>query len=608
MLVVASVALVTLMAAAALSVDLGATASRNRDVRKVSDLAALDATTNLSDIVASPSPAAAAHAAVRESAVRNGLALDPAEPRTDIFAVLGTYEDGTFTACGAPLGVDVIDDATADAAILTGACEPNAVRAQTAGVAPRYFAFFAEDRVVDAASIAARARLLSTSADPGTPGTPGTRDNVATISAGSFVARAQYESDPVLGNPLLPEVLRGLLGNVSSIGSFDAIGYRGLGASEVSLDVLRQTLVANGATSAGTVDELLDAQVTLASLYSATADALVLEGGSSAVTADVSSLASLAATSTTTGAFRFGDLLDVELGQPGSTGAAQVNVLDLVASAAQAANGDNLIDIELTATDLPAEIASATVKATIIEPPVMATGPVGTKVTTSQVRMQLDLVLTETVPVLLLTHSQVRLPVVVEAGAATAQITNIFNPDAVDSSQQQVDVHTRTAGGYAGIGMVGDADLRNALPSTLPQVDMLVSGLATTVSVERELRAAECEQELAFVHPFDPSNPGYTQSVGCDAFDLPVPLADPVTGVLETLLSTVVGDTNAAIDRALTPLNLLVDQLAAGLGITVGGADVTIHDVQAVTVTGTPPVPGSPGPTITGNFDPALVR
>ncbi len=607
-LVMASVALVMLMAAAALSVDLGATASRNRDVRKVSDLAALDATTNLSDIVSAPSPTAAAHAAVRESARRNGLALDPADPRTDIFAVLGTWEDGTFTACGAPLGVEIIDDATADAAILTGTCEPNAVRAQTAGVAPRYFAFFAEDRVVDASAIAARAKLRSATTGPGTPGTPGTRDNVATISAGSFVARAEYESDPVLGNPLLPHVLRGLLGNVSSIGSFDAIGYRGLATSEVSLDVLRQTLVANGSTNAGTVDELLDARVTLASLYSATADALVLQGGSSAVTADVSSLASLAAASTTTATFRFGDLLDIELGQPSTTGAAQVNVLDMVASAAQVANGDNLFDVELTATDLPAEIASATVRATVVEPPMMATGPVGTKVTTSQVRMQLDLVLTETVPVLLLTQSQVRLPVVVEAGAATAEITNIFNPDAVDASQQQVDVHARTAGGYAGIGLVGDADLRNALPSTLPQVDMLVSDLATTVSVERELRAAECEHELAFVHPFDPSNPGYTQSVGCDAFNLPVPLADPVTGVLETLLGTVVGDTNAAINRALSPVNLLIDQLTAGFGITVGGADVTIHDVQAVRTTGWPPVPGVPGPTITGNSDAVLVR
>jgi uncharacterized membrane protein len=607
-LILTSVALVMLMAAAALSVDVGSTASRNRDVRKVSDLAALDATTNLADIVASPSPTAAANAAVRESAIRNGLGLDSADPRTAIFAVLGTWESDTFTACGAPVGVEVIDDATADAAILSGACEPNAVRAEAAGVAPRYFAFFAEERVVDASAIAARAQLRSSSTGPGVPGTPGTRDNVATISAGSFVARAEYESDPVLGNPLLPEVLRGLLGNVSSIGSFDAVSYKGLAYSELSLEALRQALVANGTTSAGTVDEMLDAEVTLASLYSAAADANVLQGGSSTVTADLASLASLAAASTTSAAFRFGDLVDVELGQPGTTGAAQLNVLGMVASAAQVANGDNLFTIELTASDLPAEIASATVRATVIEPPLMATGPVTTKVTTSQVRMQLDMVLTEQVDVLLLTKSQVRLPVVVEAGAATAEITNIFNPDDADPSQQQVDVHARTAAGYAGIGLVSDAQLQGALPETLPQVDMLLSGLATTTSVAREVRAAECEHDLAFVHPFDPSSPGYTQSVGCDALDLPAPLADPVTGVLETLLSTVVGDTNDAINRALNPVNLLVEQLTAGFGITAGGADVTIHDVQAVTVTGTPPVPGVPGPTVTGQNDPVLVR
>ena len=602
-LVLASIALVTMMAAAALSVDIGATASRKRDVRKVADLAALDAATNLADIVASASPTAAAHQAVRASAARNGLALDPADPRTEAFAVLGTYDSGTFTACGAPIGVEVIDDATADAAIITGVCDPNAVRAASADVAPRYFAFFAEDRVVGAHAIAARPRSSSTSNIPGTPETPGTRDNVATISAGSFVARARLAS-----NPLLPEVLRGLLGNVSTVGSFDAVSYQGLAASEITLEALRQALVANGAVSAGTVDELLDANVTLASLYSAAADANALQGGSSAVTANLDSLASLAAASTTTAGFRFGDLLDIELGQPGTTGAAQLNLLDMVTTAAQVANGTNLFAIQLAAADLPAGIASGTVKATIIEAPVMATGPVGTKVTTSQVRLQLDLVLSTPVRVLLLTSSQVRLPIVVEAGAATAEITNIFNPDAVDQTQQQVDVFARTAAGYAGIGLLTDTQLRNPLPTSLPQIDMLLSALATTKSVERKQRVAECEAELAFVHPFDPANPDYTQTVGCDAFGLAGPLANPVTGVLESLLGTVAGDTNAVIGNALGPANALINQLTAGFGITVGGADVTIHDVQAITTTGSPPVPGVPGPTVTGNGDAVLVK
>ncbi|MBW3651626.1 MAG: hypothetical protein KY458_13760 [Actinobacteria bacterium] len=602
-LVLASIALVTMVAAAALSVDIGATASRKRDVRKVSDLAALDATTRLADIVASASPSAAAHEAVQASAARNGLDLDPAEPRTAVFAVLGTYETGTFTACGAPLGVEVIDDATADAAILTGVCEPNAVRAASADVAPRYFAFFAEDRVVGADAIAARPRWSSTSDHLGTEGTPGTRDNVATISAGSFVARATFAT-----NPLLPEVLRGLLGNTSAVGSFDAVSYQGLAASEISLEVLRQALVANGTASAGTVDELLDTEVSLASLYSAAADANLLHGGSSAVSADLDSLASLAAASTTTAGFRFGDLVDVELGQPDTTGAAQLNVLDMVTAAAQIANGTNLFDIELAATDLPAGIASGTVKATVIELPMMATGPVGTKVTTSQVRLQLDLVLADTVTVLPLTTSQVRLPVVVDAGTATAEITNVFNPDAFDESQQQVDVFTRTAAGYAGIGLLADTELRNPLPASLPQVDMLLSALATTTSVEREEAVAECEAEVAFVHPFDPANPGYTRTAGCDAFALAGPLVDPVTGVLESLLGTVVADTNAVIGDALGPVNDLVDQLTAGFGITVGGADVTIHDVKAVTTTGSPPVPGSPGPTVTGDSGAILVK
>jgi uncharacterized membrane protein len=612
-MVMAAVAMVVVMGAASLSVDIGAVASRKRDVRKVADLAALDATTNLSKIVSDPlivSKTAAVRSVVEDSAVRNGLVLDPSEPRTAVDVVLGEYLDQVFTACGAPLGVDIIDDATADLAIGSGLCVPNAVRVASTDVAPRYFAFFAEDRTVNAVATAARARQGSTSSLPGTPGTPGTRDNVATISAGSYVARAEVVTDPVLGNPLLPRVLRALLGNTGTNASFaaDAISYKGLAAQEIDLETLRGRLVANGDASAGTVDELLDAALTLDALYSAAADAVLLEGGASSAAADLDELASLAAASTTTGTFRFGDLFDIEAGQPGSTGTAEVNVLDLVTSAAQVANGDNLFTIDLAGA-LPAELAKATVTGTIIEPPVMAAGPVGTRVTTGQVRFQLDLELTDQVPVALLLSSKVKLPVVVEAGNATAQITNIFNPDMADEAQQQVDVSTQTSGAYAGIGQLSAlSDLRNALPPSLPQVDMLLSDLASTVSSPKQVTVAECQGELAFVHPFDPSNPGYTQSVGCDPLELPVPLSSPVTDILGSVLGTVLGDVNTAIDNALGPVNQLVDQLTAGFGITVGGADVTIHDVEATTVTGTPAVPGVPGPTVTAEDLPVLVK
>ena len=605
--VLASIAVVVAVGAAALSVDIGSIASRKRDVRKVADLAALDVATNLPIIVTAPSPTAEARDVLIDSADRNGLVL-ASDPRTTLAAVLGEYANKTFTACGAPLGVETIDAATADAAILTGLCRPNAVRATAADVAPRYFAYFAGESVVDASAIAARGATQSTTpGTPGVPGTPGTRDNHATVSAGSFVARAEADTDPVLRNRLLPRVLRGLFGTGAD-STFDAISYRGLAASEITLEALRQSLVANGTTSAGTVDVLLDTQLTLDSLLDAAAAANVLQGGDSTATANLDTLASLAAASTTTRSFFFRDVVDIELGQPDATGSARLNVLDLVTIAAQVANGDNLIDIPLASADLPAGIESATVKATIIEPPMSATGPVTTVVTTSQVRFQLDMVLSDTVPVLLLTESKVRLPMVVEAGKATGTITNIFNPDDLDPTQQQVDVHTRTSGAYAGIGLLDDSALRNPLPDDLPQVDMLLSTLATTTSGFRETTVSECEDDLAFVHPFLPGNPGYTKSVGCSALDLPVPLADPVTGIDGSVLGSVLGDTNAAINNALQPANRLIDQLTAAFGITVGGADVTISDVVPTTVTGSPPVPGSPGTTVTGQSGPVLVK
>jgi uncharacterized membrane protein len=608
-MIMAAIAMVVVMGAAALSVDIGVQASKKRDVRKVADLAALDVTTNLPDIATQASPTAAAQAEVERSAARNGLLLDPSDPRTALDVVLGRYVDSAFTACGAPLGVETVDDVIADLAIGSGACMPNAVRVTTADVAPRYFAFFAGDGVVNAVATAARSLQGSTSNLPGTPGTPGTQDNVATISAGSFVARAEVVTDPILGNPLLPRVLRGLLGNTGTNANYaaDAISYKGLASQEIDLETLRGRLAANGHTSAGTVDELLDAELELDWLYSAAADAVILEGGDSAVAADLDELASLAAASTTTRTFRFGNFFDIEAGQPGSTGNAEVNVLDLVTSAAQVANGDNLFTIDLVGA-LPAKLAKATVTGTIIEPPMIATGPVRTRVTTSQIRLQLNLELSDQVPVAILLSSKVKLPVVVEAGNGTAEITNIYNPDITDETQQQVDVATRTSGGYVGIGELPLTDLRKTLPSTLPQVDMLLADLVSTVSSPKQVTAAECEDELAFVHPFDPSNLGYTQTVGCDALDLPLPLASPVTGIVGSLLGSVLGDVNTVINNSLGPVNQLVDQLTAGFGITVGGADVTIHAVEATTVTGAPPVPGVPGPSVTAEDFAVLVK
>jgi uncharacterized membrane protein len=610
-MIMAAIAMVVVMGAAALSVDIGVQASKKRDVRKVADLAALDVTTNLSDIVAQTFPTAAAQAEVERSAARNGLVLDPSDPRTALDVVLGRYGDSAFTACGAPVGVETVDDVVADLAIGSGACMPNAVRVTTADVAPRYFAFFAGDGAVNAVATAARSLQGSTSNLPGTPGTPGTQDNVATISAGSFVARAEVVTDPILGNPLLPRVLRGLLGNTGTNANYaaDAISYKGLANQEIDLETLRGRLAANGHTSAGTVDELLDAELELDWLYSAAADAVILEGGDSAVAADLDELASLAAASTTTRTFRFGDLFDIEAGQPGSTGNAEVNVLDLVTSAAQVANGENLFTIDLVGA-LPAKLAKATVTGTIIEPPMIATGPVDTRVTTSQIRLQLDLELSDQVPVAILLSSKVKLPVVVEAGNGTAEITNIYNPDIADASQQQVDVATRTSGGYVGIGElpVGN-DLRDALPPTLRQVDMLLSDQVATVSGPKQVTVAECpDDELAFVHPFDPNNPGYTQTVGCDALELPLPLSSPVTGILGSFLGSTLGDVNTVINNSLGPVNQLVDQLTAGFGITIGGADVTIHDVEATTVTGSPPVPGVPGPSVTAEDFAVLVK
>lgn len=603
-MVLSAIAVVVAMGAAALSVDIGAMAAQKREVRKIADLAALDATTNLSRIISDPltlSKTAAVQDVVEKSAARNGLVLDSTDPRTSLNVVLGKYVAGSFTVCS-DLEIPLL-------------CMPNSVRVTATDVAPRYFAFFAEEGVVNAVATAARASGRTTSGGPGTPGTPGTQDNVATISAGSFVARAEFDTDPVIGNPLLPRVLRGLLGNSAGVvSSFDAISYKGLATQEVTLEALRQSLEANGVASVGTVDEMLDAEMELDTFYDAVADAVVLSGGNSAVAADLQDLATLAAASTTTGTFRFGDFFDVEAGQPDTTGAAQVNVLDLVTSAAQVANGDNLIDIDLAGA-LPGEIANADLSATIIEPPVIATGPVGTRVQTSQVRFQLNLVLDEEArasSILGLLSSDVRLPLVVEAGNATAEITNIFNPPL--PSQQQVDVATKTSAAYVGIGELPLVeDLRNSLPPTLPQVDLLLDGVLTSVTSPKSSAVAECEDDIAFLSPFDPANAFYTQTVGCDVLDLPATLTDPVTqvlggGLLNSLLSALLGDVNDIINDALGPIEQLVDQLTAGFGITVGGADVTVHDVEATTVTGSPAVPGVPGPTTTAEDFAVLVK
>jgi uncharacterized membrane protein len=528
-LVVVSIAMVVMIGATALAVDIGQITNNNRTLQARADAIALDTARAVNGETAATLSGASGPAtlAAQASATRNGFSL------SGLTLELGTTSGSTFTSVATPILNGAIQNVTSNAI-------PTAVRVTTTGTVD--FAFRPGGTTTSRQAVASQAAQ-------------------AGISVGSFLARVDTSTG------LLNSVLGGFIG-----GNLTLVGYSGIAAGSVNLGQLKTQL------GFGTVDELLAANITYKNLLNATAAALNAKGDAVSLNARAGVL-SMATAASSSLSLKLGDLIEVATGDGNSAANADLNVLQLAQMAAQVANGSNALSVNLSTSSLGGlggllNSSGNSVQLRVIEPPQIAIGPAAqnpdgtwkTTAKTAQIRLSVHLR-----PLGTVLGGTLNLPIYVEAASAEASLRGISCATPKDNST--VTVHTDAQAVTSNIGEIADI---NASVGVITDATILnVLGLVR-VTGRSNLNLAGSAHDLSFDGPFDWSN---RQTVGSTTLDLGDLLQTGLTLGVQ-VLGLVLINVQAAVLDVLNPIldavdDGLLDPLLSGLGVIVGGADVT---------------------------------
>lgn len=546
--IMAGVGIAVMISAALMMVDLGSLVYTKRHLQSVADNAALSAVNN---------PADAQNIAV-DTAARNDFPLGGAHSNT-VVAVSGHYDatkptapfQGTFDTTGPPE-----DD--------------NAVQVTVTTQQPYFF-------LVGSREVAATATAV--------------RDNYASFSLGSGLLSLNSSQSPLL-NALLGTLLHSTI-------NLDAMSYNGLANARVSLlDLVKAD------ADVGTLQELLDANVSVGRLIGLTATALT-HSDIADLDLVLASLDLLKANVPGDLNLRLGDLLKVSLADGTSAADAKVNVLQLITAAAQVANGEHFLDVPIIGVNLPG-IVGLNLNLSLIEPPTIAVGPPGkdssgnwlTTAHTAQTRLKLIL------DVLPLLGGVVHLPLYLELAQGNAWLEDIQCRVPREDSIVTIGANVGAAGIYIGEinpdAMTNRATAPVVTPAQILNVLELITVTAKTAISTTSPGASNSQVEIKGPFPTPPPLPrvGGGLSVGgllgslADTTDLEVggPLGSLLNFVIEliTLGTMSLEDVLKLILTAIAPLGDLVDAIVQPvlslLGIQIGYADISVMDV----VCGTP--------------------
>ncbi|WP_442499183.1 pilus assembly protein TadG-related protein [Methylobacter sp. sgz302048] len=530
----------------ALAVDTGRLMLEQRRLQKIADMAALDGARALSC-----SGDTAVNAAVSQSAELNNHTGDILDVE------LGdTLTQGGVRVFSAPKDPDlpeavrvIAGDTNVAASIVAGGWFGNKVNLQATAVA----------------------------------GAP----TVGTLSVGSYLARLNTD-DSILG-----PVLDGLLG---TSGKLDLVSYKGLADVNVTLlDLI------NAQAEVGTVDKLLDSEISMQDFVLLAAEALSNQKEPPTVAIDL--LETIAAELDADLLLHLGDLLNLDLPADQAALETQLNVLDLISLGAEVANKDHAVEVRLPIS-IPG-IATATLTTYIVEPPKIAIGPAGrgadgewiTRAHTAQVNAELHLSLLDLLN--LGATGLINLDLAINGAHARAGFES-FN--CTENGRNAVVGHAVQAL-RIGVGRFDDMSKLN--PEIVPSDVVNLLGLNLIVITARaDLglgQSTEDTGELIFDPPF-PADPQYTDNnrLGTAVSTLLRDLAsnleiefDGGLGFLLNLLLTPVlqilglSSSQGLLDlvaNLLTPVLQALDPLLSGLlnalGISVAGADITVTDVE----------------------------
>ena len=506
-LVLSTVGLVIALIFGGLAVDLGFLAQEARRNQKVADMAALDAVRML--------PSDPTTAAI-ESAARNDF-LDTA----NILTEWGPTKAGPWSSDPAALG-------TAEA-----------VRVTISSIHDNQFPFLTDGQNVVRRAIAEK------------------RD-IAGFTLGSSLVNFNSSTSTLL-NPIMS---RWLGGNVST----SLLGWQGLASSNVTLEALRWEL-ANMGFTVGSVDEMLDTDLTLAQFYQATAQAMVRNGD----TVNAGVLGAIGAQAVSTATFKLGEMITIGQGGSSSAASAQMNVFQLVTGSATAVNGENLITVDNVGISVP-NVARTSLSLRVIEGPKFYIGPAGTgpHVTTGQITMTLTAEINAEVQVLLSLLKVTGSTAIDLIGAgATGTLKTVECPSkniVVTADPTAISASTKTT------------RLRVTTLGLLHLLDVDVT--TSRQAIDGPAQDLTFLYDSEFNPPNEVSKHVGSQPIGLEALTntsgnavnvnllnlLTVGLGSgAVTSAVVALVDTIIGDIDESI---LTPL-------LSALGLDVGGADVT---------------------------------
>lgn len=528
-LVVVSIAMVAMIGATALAVDIGQITNSNRTLQAAADSIALDTARAVSGGTAASLSGAsgAVTLAAQGSATRNNIS------QSTVTVELGTTSGTTFTAMATPILNGAVQTVASSAI-------PTAVRVTALGTVD--FAFRPGGTTTSRKAVASQA-------------------GIAGISVGSFLARVDTSTG------LLNQVLGGMIG-----GNLTLVGYTGIASGTLTLGQLKTQL------GIGTVDQLLDTNITYKNFLNAMAAALNAKGDAASLAARAGVL-SIATAASTTPSLKLKDFIAVASGNGTSAADVDLNVMQLVQMAAQVANGTNAVALNLSAASLGGfgsllnTSGGNTLSLKVIEAPQLAIGPASqdgsgnwvTTAHTAQVRLFIHLR-----PAGTLLGGLLDLPIYVEAASADASLRGITCATPRDSST--VTVHTDAQAVRARIGTIADINAVNPTVSDATIVNVL-GLLKVTGSADVTVAGTASNPDLAFHGPFGWSN---TKTVATGGLGLGTLLSSDLH--LNLLLG--LGSLLTSVLNLLTPIlavvdNALLDPLLSALGVMVGGADVT---------------------------------
>lgn len=333
----------------------------------------------------------------------------------------------------------------------------------------------------------------------------------------------------------------------------------------------------NASPNVGSVSELLNANISLGDFFTLLQTTVDRQGSASdpGLGSVVESLGYLATRTVNSLDLRLGDVVKISNPDPNAVASTQVNLLNLITTAAFVANGNNFIDLPL-AVSLPG-LAEVLTRIRIIEPPQLVIGPPAggmssaacTIARTAQVR-------TETIIKVNVLLASIDLRLSLDVGTGRAELMEI-KPSGPGRTQVVVNA-------YPGLAALRLTNSENEAPA---KVNLLL-GLIPLAEIGLNVpiaQAAPSTMTFSVEHPAKASLPmelnsysglgrslaGFAQAGSLDIKVLGLDLG----GILDPIVRTLVVPLLAVVTGSI------LDPLLQLLGINIAGVTVILDDVNS---------------------------